>query len=156
MSQEYVESQKMKISNYNTMISMATSALTTRSVGSCRANISLNAASHQQRLYPQVFFRISILTVDQLLPSPDDIQQMIVCFIQQEVDKLLKDGIIQRSSSPWRAQVLVTANEKHKKRLVIDYSPTIDTFTYSNAYPLPRIDDLINKIAKFKVLAHSI
>ncbi|XP_072401065.1 uncharacterized protein [Diabrotica undecimpunctata] len=43
-------------------------------------------------------------------------------FIKNEVKKLLNDGIIEESQSPWRAQVLITKNETHKKRLVIDYS----------------------------------
>ena len=43
-------------------------------------------------------------------------------FIEPEVRKLLKEGIIEPSSSPWRAQVLVTSGDRHKKRLVIDYS----------------------------------
>ena len=47
-------------------------------------------------------------------------------FIQTEVQKLLKDGVIEPSTSPWRAQVLVTTNERHKKRLVIDYSQSLD------------------------------
>ena len=38
---------------------------------------------------------------------------------------LLKEGIIEPSLSPWRAQVFVTKDENHKKRLAIDYSQTI-------------------------------
>ena len=55
--------------------------------------------------------------------------------------------------SPWRAQALVTKNERHKKRMVIDYSQTINRFTELNAYPIPRIDEQINKIACGKVFS---
>ena len=34
--------------------------------------------------------------------------------------------------------------------MVIDYSQTVNHFTHLNAYPLPRIDELINEIAKTK------
>ena len=34
-----------------------------------------------------------------------------------------------------------------KQRLVIDYSSTINRFTILDAYPLPRIDSLVNQIA---------
>ena len=61
-----------------------------------------------------------------------------------------EEGIIEPSISAWRAQVLVTKSENHKKRLVIDYSQTINRFTQLDAYPLPRIDSLVNKIAKYK------
>lgn len=71
-------------------------------------------------------------------------------FIEQEVEKLLADKIIEPSSSPWRAQVLVTVNERHKKRMVVDYSQTINRYTLLDAYPLPRMDDMIEKIAQYE------
>ena len=50
-------------------------------------------------------------------------------FVDKEVKRLLKEGIIEASLSPWRAQVVATKDENHKKRLVIDYSLTINRFT---------------------------
>ena len=47
-------------------------------------------------------------------------------FITDEVSRLLEEDIIEPSKSPWRAQVLVTSNENHKKRMVVDYSQLID------------------------------
>ena len=61
-------------------------------------------------------------------------------FIKEEVRKLLNDGVIEPSYSPWRAQVLVTKNERHKRRMVIDYSQTVNRYTLLDAYPLPNID----------------
>ena len=43
-------------------------------------------------------------------------------FIRGELEKLLESNIIEPCHSPWRAQVLVTRDEHHKKRMVIDYS----------------------------------
>ncbi|XP_071836380.1 uncharacterized protein [Apostichopus japonicus] len=48
-------------------------------------------------------------------------------FIAAETQRLLRKGIIEKSNSPWRAQVVVTKDENHKKRLAIDYSETIDS-----------------------------
>jgi len=45
-------------------------------------------------------------------------------FIKSEVQRLLDADIIEPSRSPWRAQVLVV-KQGEKKRLVIDYSVTI-------------------------------
>ena len=56
-------------------------------------------------------------------------------FIKNETNRLLAEGIIEPSDSPWRAQVVVTKNERHKKRLVIDYSQTINKYTNLDAYP---------------------
>ena len=66
---------------------------------------------------------------------------------------MLNEGIIEPSNSPWRAQVVVTKNKEHKKRMAIDYSQTINTYTQPDAYPLPRMDEFINKIARCKVFS---
>jgi hypothetical protein len=71
-------------------------------------------------------------------------------FIRGEIQRLLRDNIIEPSSSPWRAQVLVTTNDNHKRRMVVDYSQTINRFTYLDAYPLPRIGELVEKISHYE------
>ena len=40
-------------------------------------------------------------------------------FIKEETDRLLREGIIEHSNSPWRAQVVVTKKLSSKKWLVI-------------------------------------
>ena len=67
--------------------------------------------------------------------------------------RLLREGIIEPSLSPWRAQVVVTKDENHRKRLAIDYSQTINRFTLLDAFPLPRISDMVNKIAQYRVFS---
>ena len=66
-------------------------------------------------------------------------------FTDEEVKRLLREGIIEASRSPWRAQVVVTKDENHRRRLAIDYSQTINMFTLLDAYPLPRISDMVKK-----------
>ena len=70
-------------------------------------------------------------------------------FIQREVARLEEEDIIEPSNSPWRAQVLVVTNDRQKRRLVIDYSQTINRFTSLDAFPLPRINEIVNKIANY-------
>ena len=72
-------------------------------------------------------------------------------FIVEEVERLLSEGIIELSSSPWRAQVVATRNERHKKRLVIDFSQTINKFTYLDAYRLPNLNETVNTIDQYCV-----
>lgn len=74
-------------------------------------------------------------------------------FIDSEIKRLLEEGIIEPSKSPWRAQVVITTSENHKKRLVIDYSQTINRFTLLDAFPLPRIDEMIGEIAKYRMFS---
>ena len=71
-------------------------------------------------------------------------------FIEKEIQELLKSGIIEEASTPWRAQVLVTRNDRHKPRVVIDCSLTINRFTQLDAHPLPRIEDHVAELSKCK------
>jgi len=50
-------------------------------------------------------------------------------FNEETIQKDLRDGVIEPSTSPWRAQVLVTSRGNHRKRMCIDYSETINKFT---------------------------
>ena len=70
-------------------------------------------------------------------------------FIQSEVNRLLAEGIIEASTSLWRAQIVVVKSTG-KPRLCVDYSQTVNLYTELDAYPLPRIDDMINKLAQYK------
>ena len=51
----------------------------------------------------------------------------------------------------WRAQIVVAKPEHGKKRLCIDYSRTINRFTQLDVYPLPRIHDLVSKLAEYQI-----
>ena len=73
-------------------------------------------------------------------------------FIKIEVERLLKEGIIQESQSPWRAQCFVTNTHK-KPRLVIDYSGTINRFTPLDSYPSARIESILDKVAVNKIFS---
>ena len=44
-------------------------------------------------------------------------------------------------------------DKNHRKRLAVDYSQTINRFTLLDGYPLPRIDDTVNKIAQYRVFS---
>ena len=75
-------------------------------------------------------------------------------FIEEEVANWLNGGICHPSNSPWRAQVVVVTDpETGKQRLCIDYSQTINLFTELDAYPIPRIEDLVHKLAGYKLYA---
>lgn len=72
--------------------------------------------------------------------------------IRRQVDKLLKDNIIQESHSPWNAPVhLVSkkldASGEQKYRMVIDYR-RLNDITIDDKYPLPNITDLFDKLGK--------
>ena len=60
----------------------------------------------------------------------------------------MNEGVVEPLFSPWRAKVLATKDDRRKRRMVIDYSQTVNRFTLLDAYPLPNIDEQISSIAK--------
>ncbi len=83
-----------------------------------------------------------------LLPRKYSRDDSVHFFISK---RLLAKGIIDPSPSPWRAQVVVVKGENLRKRMVVDYSQTINRFTQLDAFPLPRINELVNGITQYKV-----
>ncbi|KAJ8895165.1 hypothetical protein PR048_000490 [Dryococelus australis] len=72
-------------------------------------------------------------------------------FIHSEIQNLLKEGIIEKSVSPWRAQVMVVTSENHRHRMAVDYSQTLIRYTELDAFPLPSIDDIVNNVASYNI-----
>jgi len=83
--------------------------------------------------------------------KPRKYSQADLHFIRDETQRLLSDDLIEPSNSPWRAQVLVVTEQSGKRRMVINYSRTINRFTQLDAYPLPRIDEIVNELAQYQV-----
>ena len=69
-------------------------------------------------------------------------------FIDENIKKFMNEDIIRPSMSPWQAQVAIFNNQfkRHKKRICVDYSLTINVYTELDAFPLQRIDDMIIKL----------
>ena len=75
-------------------------------------------------------------------------------FINKEIDRLYSEGIIKPSMSPWPAQIVVFKDaNNNKRRMCVDYSQTVNLFTQLDAYPLPRIETLLNDLAKYHVFS---
>lgn len=74
--------------------------------------------------------------------------------VQQQVKKMLKDGIIKESISPYTSPVWVVpkksdASGKKKFRLVIDYRK-LNEKTINDKYPIPEITDILDKLGRAK------
>lgn len=66
-------------------------------------------------------------------------------FIKEEIDRLLKSGLIQPSKSQWTSPVVVVEKKNGKKRLCVDYRK-LNSVTKKDNYPLPRIDDMLETL----------
>jgi len=62
--------------------------------------------------------------------------------IKEEIDKMIKDGVIKKSWSPWSSPVVIVEKKDGSKRFCIDYRK-INKITEIDAHPLPRMDDML-------------
>lgn len=74
--------------------------------------------------------------------------------VKSQIDKMLNQGIIQPSFSPWSSPVWVVpkkmdASGVQKWRIVIDYRK-LNEKTIKDRYPLPNITDLLDQLGKCK------
>ena len=65
--------------------------------------------------------------------------------LKKQITKLLEQGFIQPSSSPWGAPILFVAKADGSLRMCTDYR-ALNKVTQKDRYPLPRIDDLFDQL----------
>ena len=68
---------------------------------------------------------------------------------EKEVEKMLKDDIIEPSSSPWASPVVLVRKKDGSLRYCIDYRK-LNAVTVKDSYPLPRIDDSLDTLRQAK------
>lgn len=72
--------------------------------------------------------------------------------VQRQVLKMLEQGIIRHSSSPWTSPIWIVpkkadASGKKKWRLVVDYRK-LNEKTIDDRYPIPNISDILDKLGR--------
>ncbi|GBG74618.1 hypothetical protein CBR_g19025 [Chara braunii] len=72
--------------------------------------------------------------------SPRELEEL-----RKQLDELLEKGWIRPSSSPFGAPVLFVPKKEGELRMCLDYRG-LNAITVKNAEPLPRIDDLLDRV----------
>ncbi|KAJ9508332.1 hypothetical protein QJQ45_011839 [Haematococcus lacustris] len=72
--------------------------------------------------------------------------------VKRQVSELQARGLIEPSSSPYGAPVLFVEKKDGSLRMCVDYR-ALNKLTVKDRYPLPRIDDLFDKLAGKKVFS---
>lgn len=70
----------------------------------------------------------------------------------KQVTTMLEKGLIRTSSSPWGAPVLFVKKHDNSWRMCIDYRG-LNEVTAKNTYPLPRIQDCLDRIGNSKYIS---
>ena len=68
---------------------------------------------------------------------------------REEIQKMLKRGVIEPSSSPWNSNVVLVTKKDGSVRFCVDYR-VLNSLTKKDAYPLPRVDDCLDSLAGCK------
>jgi hypothetical protein len=76
--------------------------------------------------------------------SEEELQEL-----KKQIEKMLADGYIRPSVSPYGAPVLFVKKKTGELRLCVDYR-MLNKITIKNRYPLPRVDELLDRLHSAK------
>lgn len=73
--------------------------------------------------------------------------------IKEEVNEMLENRIIEDSTSPWSAPVVIVYKKDGGRRFCVDYRG-LNAVTKKDVYPLPRPDDILESLNDAKYFSH--
>ena len=65
--------------------------------------------------------------------------------VREEISKMLEQGIVQPSQSPWSSPVVLVQKKDGSTRFCVDYRK-LNNLTLKDSYPLPRIDESLDAL----------
>ena len=65
--------------------------------------------------------------------------------VKQLLENMLSRDVIQPSNSPWASPIVVVRKKDGSARFCVDYRK-LNSIAHKDAYPLPRIDDMLNTL----------
>lgn len=71
---------------------------------------------------------------------------------ERTLQEMVKDGVVEPSSSPWASPVVLVKKKDGSTRFCVDYRRLNDV-TKKDSYPLPRIDDALDALAGSKLFS---
>ncbi|CAF3957120.1 unnamed protein product [Rotaria sordida] len=66
---------------------------------------------------------------------------------RDEINKLLKQGIIEESTSPWSSPIVLVRKKDGTVRFCVDFRK-LNNVTTKDAFPIPRIDDIFDHLSQ--------
>ena len=65
--------------------------------------------------------------------------------IDEELEKMLKKGLVWPSNSPWSSPIVITRRKDGKPRFCIDFRK-LNSVTRRDAYPVPQVNETLDKL----------
>ena len=72
--------------------------------------------------------------------------------VKEEIEQMLAEGIIEPSSSAYSSPIVLVPKKDQALRLCVDYRK-LNKCTQADAYPMPRIDDLIDRLGNSRYIS---
>ena len=72
--------------------------------------------------------------------------------MEEHIKDLLEQGSIRPSASPYGAPILFVPKKDGRRRMCMDYR-ALNKQTIKDRFPLPRIDQLMDKLDKAKIFS---
>ena len=72
--------------------------------------------------------------------------------VEKEIQEMLVAGVIEPSSSEWASPIVLVGKKDGTLRFCIDYR-RLNSESLADAYPMPRIDDLIDRLGKARYIS---
>ena len=66
---------------------------------------------------------------------------------REEIKKLLEQGIIEESTSPWSSPIVLVRKKDGSVRFCVDFRK-LNNITAKDAFPIPRIDDIFDHLSQ--------
>ena len=73
--------------------------------------------------------------------------------VRREIEDLTSMGVIRQSNSPWAAPIVCARKPSGKLRLAIDYRGLNAVSVPANLHPIPRIDDLFDRLGDARLFS---
>lgn len=72
--------------------------------------------------------------------------------VDEMIEKLLHEGLIKPSKSPWGSPIVVVPKKGGDIRICVDYRK-LNSYTIKDVYPLPRMDDILDALSNATVFS---